>query len=234
VSNVKWLSKAVNIILIPSLSSSSARNNSAYSEVLEEASALQNSRTRNAFVINLFRCSDDDSSHSSNGPLKIAESWSRIDVSFIGANGVLPNMDAVSALYAMFGPSINLYSSSEGTYEGVCSHGTRACGLLWSVLNKSSLIKYIGEKSLLFEYLRRLDAFWQSMWETAMIGPSAGLHAQYLRRNMEALTLIPRHNGDGPLQKASKGKVDMQELVSVVVSLVRLASNLHGKRAACC
>lgn len=171
-------------------------------------------------------------------------SWRKVQLSVVGNNGQLPNMDILSAPTATFAgdvidegdalpePTTQTEKSSFPSLLESCLCGwasllsrTRVCERYCRVL--SGLINFSG----------------------AMLEGPSGIHGQLIRRNIDSLTLrpvaasaskrLPPNSLDEEdliktgeeLMRTDGGwaELDLVNLVAVVESCVRFSSNLHGK-----
>lgn len=168
----------------------------------------------------------------------------RIQLLVAGNNGQLPNMDILAAPLAAF-PAITFSEADQPqslqSGEGVCALPTRS--YVSGACSWCSLLFGGDHCGQYFKVLFGLFAFSEAL----VRGPS-GLHGQFIRRNIDSLTLRPiashahgsevaprmRNTGQpqvesGGIEGIDWGVEDLAELVTVVEHCIHHSSNLHGK-----
>jgi hypothetical protein len=242
ISAVTWLSKSVTLYLVPNRCFGEEKMYyTHYSHALEvlkfsplshmlhdaeQRSVLRMPMTRNAFIFKLDTC---DASVATDGPHCMRGScpdgdrhWSSADISFLGSNGILPNMDVITSVLAVY-PNVNIYNDSPVYTEGPCER-TVICN---SLARLYAVFPWLGISSL-HEYFARLDWLLSSLWSGVTEGVSPGLHAQYLNMNVEAVTVIRKAATKEIRTGRKTGRLGTPELVSMAITFIRLTSNLHG------
>lgn len=172
----------------------------------------------------------------------------RIQLLVAGNNGQLPNMDILAAPLAAF-PAITISEADqpqslqggEGEGGGVCALPTRS--YVSGACSWCSLLFRGDHCGQYFKVLLGLFAFSEAL----VRGPS-GLHGQFIRRNIDSLTLRPiasdAHGSgvasrmrskdqpqveSGGIEGMDWGIEDLAELVTVLEHCIHYSSNLHGK-----
>jgi hypothetical protein len=175
----------------------------------------------------------------------VASFWIKIKLLVAGNNGQLPNMDILAAPLAAF-PDIIISEADQlpalQSGEGFCASSTRlfmadACSWCSVLLKAHQCDQY-------YKVLLGLFSF-----SAALVKGPTGLHGQFIRRNIDSLTLRPisshadgggvgrrlRSMGQSPVGlEGSKGTdwaiEDLAGLVTMVEHCVHYSSNLHGER----
>ena len=181
---------------------------------------------------------------SESGQPKAASFWSKIQLLVAGNNGQLPNLDILAAPLAAF-PDVTINEADRlavlQSGEGVCA--SSAQWLLSKSCSWCSLLLGAGHCEQYFSVLLGLFAFSEAL----LTGPT-GLHGQFIRRNIDSLTLRPiavsapagRMGNAQHAQPRSEVVVEVEEgadwaakdlasLVTIVEHCVRYSSNLHGE-----
>lgn len=190
-----------------------------------------------------------DSSTKTGGgksvPSKARLSWKKVQLSVVGNNGQLPNMDFLSAPMAAFmGEAMD---EGDALPESVAAHrdnDSQTQSPSFAAVLSSGLC---GWSSLFFS-ARLCEQYFQVLsglinFTGALIEGPSGLHGQFIRRNIDSLSLRPMAripsrrlsrsslDGDDTRHTAQDGAVrDLVNLVDMVEGCVRFSSNLHGKQ----
>jgi hypothetical protein len=221
---MKWLSKHVIVLMLEnneSIRSSLERWIKNYHRQIkipfQEEMKQPQHFIREAFILDIFNFEDyfrQNETISFDTLRRL--SWRDIEISYYGTNGQLPNMDIISSALAL---DMNLLTVGDTHLQIIVSNGII-----------STIIRYVIE---IFpeskEYLNRLFGLFHSV--TSMVNGSDGLHGQLLHHNIDAITLRPRQ---ATLKKHTKTtlkkRIDVDFLVSLSLKVLRMYSNLHGKR----
>ena len=176
---------------------------------------------------------------------KVASFWTKIQLLVAGNNGQLPNMDILAAPLAAFPDSIISEAdqlSALRSGEGVCASSTRS--FMARVCSWCSLLLDAHYCDRYFKVLLGLFSFSEAL----LRGPS-GLHGQFIRRNVDSLSLRPiALDADGTgvsrlMRNTRQSQVqsegiegtdwaieDLAGLVTMVEHCVHYSSSLHGER----
>lgn len=131
--------------------------------------------------------------------------WDAVNLHISGLNGVLPNMDIVASVLALF-PFVHVSQNM----------------LITSVLQRLGSI-------LPQDYRRRLCSL-LSFCSDLLRAPQ-GLHAQFLKHNVDSITLQLSNRDKSEYLHESVGKYEILELSS---KLLRMSSNLQGESTSSC
>ena len=169
---------------------------------------------------------------------KARPSWRKVQLSVVGNNGQLPNMDILSAPLATFAGEV----IDEG--DALPASTTQRVWSSVPALLQSGLCGFAS----LFSCRHRCEKYCRVLsglmnFSGALIEGPTGLHSQFIRRNIDSLTLRPIPASVSPRlprslldeQDAAKtgedwAILDLVNLVAMVESCVRFSSNLHGKQ----
>lgn len=168
-------------------------------------------------------------------------SWSKIQLSVAGNNGQLPNMDILSAPMATFAGEVVDEGDALPAFTAQTQRSSFLALLQSGLCGFASLFshRHLGEK-----YCRVLSGLIQ--FSGALIEGPSGLHGQFIRRNIDSLTLRPiaasasphltrtLPDEQDPIKTDEDWAVpDLINLVAMVESCVRFSSNLHGEQYYC-
>ena len=222
----RWMSKSVLVLIVSAGTDSTspplARWLSRYhtrpfiagSMGFHNESPMFYGLIRDALVLDMQSCTPSSPDRPSAPALPTV--WPQgYELAFIGANGQLPNMDVISSLLSMQSRYISFRHD-------------RA----WdSLFGASSPVRVPSGWGDYMDHFRGLLSFCAGLFT----GPD-GWHSHFLHYNIDSMTLKPlTGDGDGTRtaksRKVSKGgaHATLAHFLSVVISIVRINSNLHGK-----
>ena len=161
--------------------------------------------------------------------------WDHIQLAFTGVNGNLPNLDMISYPLEMFPRDLQpesspAFCSQIFQYMKTLSTGKGNPLLRFTSQYFSKLFLDI-DHAVDYSYKEQFCGMMTHLWLLGQ-GPT-GLHGQFLRRNIDSITFKPvqirnftRGGGEG---RGGAGGVSLEKLLDVVMSVVYVSSNLHGK-----
>jgi hypothetical protein len=186
---------------------------------------------RDALVLDLVPCVPDDSNqpisssstaHASLSADTSVTGFQGYEMAFTGHNGQLPNMDVISSLLSMQSPHISL------------RHHKNIAAVVGGIGDAIRLVigGHVGSDG----YIGRLQGLISFCY--GLIKGQDGLHGHFLSHNIDAMTIKPvftptTTTQQGKRQRIMKDKLPMEHFLSVVISILRVHSNLHGKTFAC-
>ena len=221
----RWMSKSVLVLIVTNGSDSYShaiadwlRRYHLRTTFVDSAGHVQVSPQfhgllRDALILDMMPCSV---SLDENHDMKSPQGWpDGYELAFIGSNGQLPNMDMISAILSMQSKYITLRHD-------------RALSLVFTDSGAGASAQSLGYSNY-WDRLQGLFAFCRGL----IMGPD-GWHGHFLAHNIDSMTLKPLTglSGVASNQKPTNRPTEatMGHFLSVIISVLRINSNLHGKR----
>lgn len=225
IQHSKWLSKSINILLIPKhdvttnyLLLKDWIDNYHYPNYNHISSSLYHGIIRFAMILDLDKVQQNNSDKNNNHNVNnLLLSWKDgVEVSFIGSNNQLPNMDTISSLLSL--PS--------HTFTSI------------QYLQNSSFSNYIYNKLLDFFNKLPLSSTYKKhfsyliLFFLSLLSSPHGYHDVFLKYHINSFTLHPLspvyHSSNlKPSQKHSKD-ISISTFLSLIGTIIQLHCNLHG------